>query len=92
MELTPNSHWVSRLMFHDWSHTTFTILYAVVFILIVTTFIVVPPRWRSTPAVPSAKLNPVMKLRQQTLGAGNLDARMVVRLWVFRRLSERRSK
>jgi hypothetical protein len=48
-------HWVSRLMFHDWSKTTFTILYAAVFILIVLTFIVVPPRWRSTPDVPSAK-------------------------------------
>jgi len=48
-------HWVSRLMFHDWSKTTFTILYVAIFILIVATFIVVPPRWRSTPAAPSAK-------------------------------------
>jgi hypothetical protein len=33
-------------MFHDWSQTAFTVLYAVVFVLIVATFLVVPPRWR----------------------------------------------
>jgi polyferredoxin len=48
-------YWVGRLMFHEWSETTFIILYAVVFILIVATLLVVPPRWRSTPAAPSAK-------------------------------------
>jgi len=38
-------HWLRRLMFHDWSETTFLILYAAVFGLILLTFLVAPPRW-----------------------------------------------
>lgn len=51
-------HWFGRVMFHEWSQTTFIILYAAVFTLIVATFFVVPSHWPwrySTPASPSAK-------------------------------------
>jgi hypothetical protein len=51
-------HWFGRVMFHEWSQTTFIILYAAFFTLIAATFLVVPPRWPwrcSTPASPSAK-------------------------------------
>jgi hypothetical protein len=38
-------HWLGRLLFHDWSETTFMLLYAAVFVFIVATFVVIPPRW-----------------------------------------------
>jgi hypothetical protein len=36
--------WFGRLLFHDWSETTFTFLYTVFFILLVSSFWLVPPR------------------------------------------------
>jgi len=48
-------HWLGHLMFHEWSKTAFVVLYAAVFVLIVATLIVVPPRRHSTPSPPSDK-------------------------------------
>jgi hypothetical protein len=39
-------YWFGRLLFHDWSEGTFTILYTAFFLLVLLTFGVVRPRWR----------------------------------------------
>ena len=39
-------HWFGRVLFHDWSQQTFTLLYAVFFVFVALTFWVVRPRRR----------------------------------------------
>ena len=48
-------HWFGRILFHDWSERTFTVIYAAFFVFVVLTFWVVSPkrrekRQRSEPA------------------------------------------
>ena len=48
-------HWFGRILFHDWSEQTFTVIYAAFFLFVVLTFWVVRPkrreqRQRSEPA------------------------------------------
>lgn len=45
-------HWIGRILFYNLSETTFTILYAAFFLLIVLTYWIIPPR-RSQSATPS---------------------------------------
>jgi hypothetical protein len=37
-------HWLGKLLFHDWSDQTFTVIYAAFFAMVVATFWVVRPR------------------------------------------------
>ncbi len=39
-------HWVGRMLFHDWSEQTFTLIYTAFFLLVALTFLVVRPRRR----------------------------------------------
>ena len=39
-------HWFGRVLFHDWSQQTFTLIYAAFFIFVAITFRVVRPRRR----------------------------------------------
>lgn len=41
-------YWVGRLLYQDWRFATFTLIYALFFIVVVLSFILVPPRWRKT--------------------------------------------
>jgi hypothetical protein len=39
-------HWFGRILFHDWSERTFTVIYAAFFLFVVLTFWVVRPKRR----------------------------------------------
>ncbi len=45
-------YWLQRLLYWDWSHTTFIVLYGGVFLAIVITYFAVPPKKRAGRRLP----------------------------------------